>query len=134
MQSVIQTLKIGRHEVSTWYDRRSCNWFTQLKDEAGNQIGDASIDGTRASVAYSFRDAIRRALDIEMEGATSVQKVAFMNSLRSIVGRRSPRNKSGAPLVSDFDLVTATVDEKAEAFAAFQKSNGRGETLNFRNV
>jgi len=45
-------------------------------------------------------------------------RVKFVNALRSIVGRRMPKNKAGTPLVSDFDLIDAIISERAEAIEA----------------
>lgn len=52
--------------------------------------------------------------------ATPSERVAFLNALRAIVGRRPdiPRNKLGTPLVSDFDLIWSDDAERAEAWKA----------------
>ena len=42
-------------------------------------------------------------------------RVKYSNTLREIVGRRMPRNKSGSPLTSDVDLLMAENEEIAEA-------------------
>jgi hypothetical protein len=34
-------------KVDNWYDRRTRQYITQLKDEQGNQIGEALYAGTR---------------------------------------------------------------------------------------
>ncbi len=33
--------------VSTWWDKHSRNWITAVKDEEGNQIGDADFAGCK---------------------------------------------------------------------------------------
>lgn len=49
-------------------------------------------------------------------------RVKYLNALRSIVGRRCPKNSVGAALVSDYDLVNAEASEHAEAiFKIIQK-------------
>lgn len=60
-----------------------------------------------------FRDAIN---------AHQAERVAFMAALRAIVGRRCAKNKAGAALVSDFDLVWATEDERKEAWETMKKN------------
>ena len=36
------------NRLDRWYDRGSRSWIVQLKDEAGNQVGDAIFVGTRS--------------------------------------------------------------------------------------
>ena len=43
-------------------------------------------------------------------------RIRWVNALREIVGRECPKNKAGAALVSDVDLLTATAAQRAEAF------------------
>jgi hypothetical protein len=43
-------------------------------------------------------------------------RVKFINTLRSIVGRRMPKNKVGSAIVSDVDLIVAECWEFCEAF------------------
>lgn len=42
-------------------------------------------------------------------------RVKWINALRVIVGRRIPKNKAGASLTSDVDLVLSTLEEQQEA-------------------
>lgn len=42
-------------------------------------------------------------------------RVKYSNTLREIVGRRMPKNKSGSPLTSDVDLLMAENEEIVEA-------------------
>lgn len=42
-------------------------------------------------------------------------RVKYLNTLRTIVGKRCPKNNVGAALVSDYDLVNAEASEHAEA-------------------
>ncbi len=42
-------------------------------------------------------------------------RVKYINTLREIVGRRMPKNKSGSPLTSDVDLLMAENEEIREA-------------------
>jgi hypothetical protein len=37
-----------KYHTESWYDRHTRSYVTQLKDECGNQIGDAAYDGTKA--------------------------------------------------------------------------------------
>jgi hypothetical protein len=48
------------------------------------------------------------------------KRVAFLWKLREVVGRRCEVNKAGSPVVSDFDLITSTIEEKLEALAEFE--------------
>lgn len=52
---------------------------------------------------------------MNLQHLTKEQRVKFINTLRVIVGENMPKNKSGVPLVSDFDLVAATDFQKKEA-------------------
>lgn len=47
--------------VSTWYDRHTRSYVSQLVDAAGRPVGDASYDGTKAD-----RDASVRSLSREL--------------------------------------------------------------------
>lgn len=59
-------------------------------------------------------------------GPLQITRVAYMNHLRSIIGRpgRSPaipRNKLDVPLVSDFDCMDANLHEHVEAILRARK-------------
>lgn len=58
---------------------------------------------------------------IEWAGEDVKRRVAYLNSLRSVVSRRCPVNKMGAPLVTDFDLLAAGVEEVVEGFELARK-------------
>lgn len=47
-------------------------------------------------------------------------RVRWVNALRAAVAKRMPTNKSGVALVSDIDLILATVDERAAALMAIK--------------
>ena len=51
---------------------------------------------------------ILRSLDLSM-------KVRFLGDLRDVVGRRTPVNKVGSRMISDFDLIASSDEEIAEA-------------------
>lgn len=55
---------------------------------------------------------LRRAVCI-----TQQRKCDYLSNLHDIVARRCPRNKVGAPVVSDYDKISATFDEHLEALA-----------------
>ena len=63
--------------------------------------------------AHAFRTS-DMARTIKQDNET---KVKFMNTLHNIIARRpeTPRNKVGAPLLSDYDMVAAQPTEIAEA-------------------
>lgn len=42
-------------------------------------------------------------------------RIRWINALRSIVAKNCPKNKMGSPLVSDIDLLTASLEERFEA-------------------
>jgi hypothetical protein len=48
-------------------------------------------------------------------------RVKWVNALRDIVARRIPKNRSGTSLVSDIDLMFATLGERAEALLKAHK-------------
>lgn len=59
---------------------------------------------------------------ITWAGSDPRKRVAYLNSLRSVVSRKCPKNKGGVPLVSDFDLLAAEPQEKEEAFEMARKA------------
>lgn len=44
-----------------------------------------------------------------------VKRIKWINTLRDVVGRKKPKNKSGQSLVSDYDMLRATCEERCEA-------------------
>lgn len=44
-------------KVRTWYDRAIRSWVTQIVDEEGNQIGDASYSGSKSGRDFDIRTA-----------------------------------------------------------------------------
>lgn len=42
-------------------------------------------------------------------------RVKWINILRSIVAQKCPKNKMGSPLISDVDLLTASLEERSTA-------------------
>lgn len=42
-------------------------------------------------------------------------RVKYLNALRSIIGKRMPKNKAGAAIISDYDLLDASAKEFSEA-------------------
>lgn len=53
----------------------------------------------------------------EMVSGTPAERVKFVNTLHDIIARRpsTPRNKVGAPMITDFDKLAASPLEIAEA-------------------
>lgn len=49
--------------------------------------------------------------------STQQRKCDYLSNLHDIVARRCPKNKVGAPVVSDYDKINATFDEHLEALA-----------------
>ena len=49
--------------VETWWDRYSQNYVTQLKDAAGNQIGEASYTGNAGCAAVAHLWALGKAIN-----------------------------------------------------------------------
>ncbi len=49
--------------------------------------------------------------------STQQRKCDYLTNLHDIVARRCPKNKVGAPVVSDYDKINATFDEHLEALA-----------------
>lgn len=48
--------------------------------------------------------------------ASQSERVKFLSALRDVVGRRCARNKIGTPLVSDYDMIWSSDDERADAW------------------
>lgn len=51
-------------------------------------------------------------------------RVAFLGSLRTILGDTAPRNRAGSPVLTDFDLFAATPEQLCRAYLA---AGGKGE-------
>jgi len=49
--------------------------------------------------------------------STQQRKCDYLTNLHEIVARRCPKNKVGAPIVSDYDKINASFDEHLEALA-----------------
>ena len=54
----------------------------------------------------------------KLGGLDEAGRVKYLNALRKIVSARSPKNKAGVPLVSDFDLLAAPMRERVEALGS----------------
>lgn len=54
----ITKLKSGLGFVETWYDKVTRNWVTQIKDNAGNQVGDAEYSGDTKSSEVAHEWAV----------------------------------------------------------------------------
>lgn len=46
--------------VETWWDRRSRNWVTTIRDKDRNQIGDADFGGCEDTAKSNHASAIAR--------------------------------------------------------------------------
>ena len=55
----MKTLTKSGKLVESWYDRRSRNHITQVKDENGFQVGDAEVDGDCVSRDYSHKQLVQ---------------------------------------------------------------------------
>lgn len=62
--------------------------------------------------------------EFESTITSTADRVKWLNTMREIVSRRCPKNKIGAPLVSDFDIAMSTAMERCECWL---KMNGRWE-------
>lgn len=97
----------------------SCGWRNLWETEVRDWRGDApSGDGDQYIPNYlSDRNALFSALRHHgiHDPANLDIRVRYINTLREIVGRRMPKNKSGSPLTSDVDLFMAENEEIAEA-------------------
>jgi hypothetical protein len=61
------------------------------------------------------------------------KRVKWVNKLRTIVGRRMPKNVMGVPLVSDIDLLFACVAERVEALEAIDPELSKNITHNHQD-
>lgn len=53
--------------VETWWDRRSRNWITQLKDENGYQVGHAGFSGNKDGAELEHDHMVNEAERIRKE-------------------------------------------------------------------
>lgn len=58
------------------------------------------------------------------------KRVKWVNRLRTVVGRRMPKNVMGVPLVSDIDLLFAHVSERVEALESIDPELSQNITHN----
>ena len=58
--------------------------------------------------------SLRRRLNLD-DKSNLEKRVRYINLLRTIVGRRMPKNKMGSPLTTDVDLLLAEPWEHSEA-------------------
>lgn len=58
------------------------------------------------------------------------KRVKWVNKLRTVVGRRMPKNAMGVPLVSDIDLLFACVADRIEALEAIDPELSQNVTHN----
>lgn len=84
--------------------------------------------GSKAGSVYGFKDGNHRFHSVPFYPSdlnaihearkalvtTTELRVKYLNALRAIVARRCPKNKTGASLVTDYDLVNAEAWEHAE--------------------
>ncbi len=72
-------------------------------------------DSKIVHLAYVNEGQTRRM--VEPVSGTFATRVKFMNTLHDIIARRpsTPRNKVGAPMITDFDKLAASPFEIAEA-------------------
>lgn len=49
--------------VSTWWDKHSRNWITAVKDEEGNQIGDADFAGCKETALANHNARVKEKND-----------------------------------------------------------------------
>ena len=59
-----------------------------------------------------------RSLEIKVglhDTTNTAIRVRWINTLRQIVSKRTPKNKMGAAIISDVDLLTASATERLEA-------------------
>jgi hypothetical protein len=81
-----------------------------------NQIERDDDDHAKiVHLAYNNEGQTRRM--VEPVSGTLASRVKFMNTLHDIIARRpsTPRNKVGAPMITDFDKLAASPMEIAEA-------------------
>ena len=57
-KQVNMKLQIGTKTIESWYDQQSRSFVTQLKDQQGNQIGEAAYDGNSKSRTVSVNEFI----------------------------------------------------------------------------
>jgi hypothetical protein len=107
----------------------ACGWKTETYRNLPIGVPPGQIDdGGHECVAplpdyLSDRNALFSALRHHgiHDPANLDIRVKYINTLREIVGRRMPKNKSGSPLTSDVDLLMAENEEIAEALLKILK-------------
>jgi hypothetical protein len=56
-----------QYSIKTWHDKHTKSWITQIKDEQGNQIGEAAYDGNKKSRDASIKEFKQNIKKILME-------------------------------------------------------------------
>lgn len=65
----IHITQLDGARIETWYDRKSVNWISQLKDSDDNQIGHAEFDGHKGGLSRSIEMLAARWSDTPKAGA-----------------------------------------------------------------
>lgn len=61
----MKTELVNGFSVSTWWDRQTRLWITQILDEDENQQGEAMFSSNRESAKFTHQVAIADALELE---------------------------------------------------------------------
>ena len=64
---MITTFENG-HIIDTWYDRKTRNWITQLRDSNDYQVGDAIFSGNKKDATISHKDMIANTINLSSGG------------------------------------------------------------------
>lgn len=89
------------NEVICFMDSRDVNFSSDKPDHFIIPLPE---------INYNFLTVLRRKLINTQE-----LKVKYLNTLRATVSKKCPKNKMGAPLVSDYNLLDAEPEEICEA-------------------
>jgi hypothetical protein len=57
--------KVGKYTVETWWDSRSKNHITQIKDKNDYQIGDSELSGNKADAEIDHKRMVEKAKELK---------------------------------------------------------------------
>ena len=83
----------------------------EINERVAKELGYTSFSFARSVDANDTRVILDH-----INNNRPAMSVAFLNALRDVLAPRMPKNKAGSPVISDWDLFTATPREICEAF------------------
>lgn len=101
-----------------------CGWTHPRVHSAAGLMHAPGMHDAALSFPPPYTHSRDACSEFESTITSTADRVKWLNTMREIVSRRCPKNKIGAPLVSDFDIAMSTAMERCECWL---KMKGRWE-------